>query len=130
MKLKSFLWTSEIITSFCWVVFFLILVAANPQKSSFAIFLLFFVVLFTAVIGTYGLLELRWVMKKRGVDMIRAKIKNAFRHGLMFAFASVGLLFMRGIDVLSAWDAIIFILAIILIEGYFLTKKPITTNYE
>lgn len=130
MKLKSFLWTAEIIISFCWVVFFLILNVVNPQRASGGIFVLFFLLLFVAMAGTWGLLELRLIMKKQGVDMIKKKIFTSLRHGLMFSFIVTGLLFMQGIDVLSSWDAGIFILAVILFEAYFLTKKTTTTNYE
>ncbi len=123
MKLKNFFWTSEIVTSFFWVVFFLVIIFINPNKTNAGTFILFYISLFLAIMGTVSLLELRIILKKRGTEEIKKKTTTSIRHGLMVAFVLVGLLFMEGIDVLTLWDGIILFLAILLIEAYFWSKE-------
>ena len=126
MKLKNFFWQSEVLTSLCWIVFFLVLFFVNPQKADSGIFILFFVSLLFAITGTWGLLEFRFVTKIKGFDGINKKIFSSFRHGFMIAIIISGLIFMQGIEVLTAWDSVVFILAIALFEAYFLTRKGST----
>jgi len=123
MKLKNFFWTGEIVTSFSWIVFFLILIFINPYKADKIVFYLFFLTLFFSVLGTVGLLNLRWFLKRQGTEQIKRKIFTSFRHGIMVAVVLTGLLFMQSIDVLSWWDGVVFVLAVVLIEAYFLTKN-------
>lgn len=128
MKIKGFLLTSEVLTILFWAVFFTILVFINPYKSETVIFILFFTSLALALAGTWGLLEFYLVTKLRGFEEIRNRTFNAFRHGMMFSFVSVGLLFMKGADVLSVWDGVVFVLAIMLFEAYFMTRGNIITE--
>jgi len=130
MKIKGFLWTSEVLTILFWAVFFVVLIFINPYKTATSIFIVFFLSLFLALAGTWGLFELYVVTRARGFEEIRRRTFNAFRHGLMFSAVAVGLLFMKGADVLSAWDGVIFVLAIILFEAYFLTRGNIIANTE
>ena len=125
MKIKGFLLASEVLTIIFWAVFFAILVFIDPYKSATSIFILFFVLLFLALAGSWGLLEFYLVTKYRGFEEIRNRTFNAFRHGIMFSAVTAGLLFMKGADVLSVWDGVIFVLAIILFEAYFMTRGTI-----
>jgi len=128
MKLKNFFWTSETITSFFWVIFFLILFFTEPTKANTVIFVAFFTTLFLAILGTFGLLEFRLTLKYKSSENVKNKMFTAFRHGFMVAVVLVGLLFMEGVDVLTFWDGGIFVLAILLIEGYFLSKDNNIVN--
>lgn len=130
MKLKGFLWVSEVLTSLFWVIFFLILIFIDPYKASAAIFTLFFFSLLMALIGTWGLLEFRITTRIKGMEGMNQKIFTAFRHGVMISLIISGLLFMKGIQVLTLWDGIIFILAIILFEAYFLTRGNIIQSQD
>jgi hypothetical protein len=125
LKIKGFLLTSQILTILFWAVFFAILVFIDPYKAMTGVFVLFFVSLFIAFAGTWGMLEFYLVTKFRGFEEIKARTFNAFRHGFMFSAVAVGLLFMKGADVLSVWDGVIFVLAIILFEAYFMTRGTI-----
>ncbi|MDD5732077.1 MAG: hypothetical protein PHU42_04265 [Patescibacteria group bacterium] len=125
MKIKGFLLTSEVLTIIVWAVFFAIIVFIDPYKSATSIFILFFALLFLALAGSWGLLEFYLVTKYKGFEEIRNRTFNAFRHGIMFSAVATGLLFMKGADVLSVWDGVIFMLAIILFEAYFMTRGTI-----
>jgi len=122
LKLKNFLWTSEVLTILFWAIFFVVVVFIDPYKSITGIFIVFFISLFLALAGTWGLLEFYIITKRRGFEEARKMTFNAFRHGIMFSAVAVGLLFMKGADVLSIWDGVIFVLAIILFEAYFMTR--------
>ncbi len=128
MKLKNFFWTGEILTAFFWVVFFLILNATEPKKAGMFIFVLFYLVLFAAIMGTVGLLEFRLSLKYKGSEKVKNKIFNSSRHGFMTALVLVGILFMRGIDVLTWWDGSVFVAAILLFEAYFMTRGNIVSE--
>lgn len=130
MKIKGFLWTSEILTIFFWAIFFTLLIFINPYKADTGIFVLFFVTLFLALAGTWGLLEFHIATKIKGFEEIKNRTFNAFRHGIMFSAVAVGLLFMKGADVLSIWDGVVFVLAIILFEAYFMTRGNISLNQD
>ena len=125
MKLKNLVWQSEIVTSIFWVVFFMILFFVNPYKAEAGIFVLFFISLLLAFAGTWGILEFRLVTKVKGFDAVNSKVFNSFRHGFMVSLVVSGLLFMQGIEVLTLWDGVIFVLAIILFEAYFLTRSTV-----
>jgi len=122
MKLKRFLWLVEVLSIVFWVVFLLILFFINPYRADANIFILFFVSLLLAIAGTWSVIEFRVKIKVSGPDETNRKIASSFRHGLMVALALSGLLFMRGIDVLSLWEGLVFVLAIILFEAYFMTR--------
>lgn len=130
MKLKNFFWQSEVLTSICWVIFFMIMFFVNPYKAEASIFILFFLSLLFAFAGTWGILEFRIVTKIKGLDGVNRKIFNSFRHGFMVSLAVSGLLFMQGIEVLTLWDGVVFVLAIILFEAYFLTRSTVINESD
>jgi hypothetical protein len=128
MKIKGFLLTSEVLTILFWAIFFIVIIFIDPYKSVTGIFVVFFLTLFLALAGTWGMLEFYIVTKVRGFEEIRKRTFNSFRHGLMFSAVAVGLLFMKGADVLSVWDGVIFVLAIILFEAYFMTRGSVLSE--
>lgn len=130
MKLKNLLWVFEILAIAFWAVFFVILFFTNPNKSDISIFILFFITLFFAFAFSWGLAELYFVTKIRGMEEIKGRSFSAFRHGFMVSMVLSGILFMQGAGVLTLWDGIIFVLAIVLFEAYFLTRNNIVTDTE
>lgn len=125
MNIRTFFWTSEIVVSVIWVLFFLTVVFTNPFKSQVGVFAMFFTTLFCGLSLSWCLLELRMVIKKQGYDLINHKLFNAARHGLMFATICVGLLFMTAVDIFTVFDGLIFMIAVLLIEAYFLARRPV-----
>lgn len=122
MKLKNFLWLLEVLTVVFWVIFLLILFFVNPYKSEANVFILFFVSLLFAFAGTWSIIEFSLKVKFKGMEDVNKKILTSFRHGAMISLVGSGLLFMQGIGVLKFWDGIIFVLAVVLFEAYFLTR--------
>jgi len=108
----------------------MILFFVNPYKADAGIFVLFFISLLFALAGTWGVLEFRIITRTRGFDAIQSKIFSSFRHGFMVSLVISGLLFMQGIEVLTFWDGVVFVLAIVLFEAYFLTRRPRNINSE
>uniref|UniRef100_A0A7C4R4W4 Uncharacterized protein n=1 Tax=candidate division CPR3 bacterium TaxID=2268181 RepID=A0A7C4R4W4_UNCC3 len=125
MKLKNILWIVEILTIVFWAVFFMILLFINPYKADVSVFILFFLMLFFAFAFTWSLVELHLVTRFKGSEEIKSKSFSSFRHGFMVSLVLVGILFMQGAEVLTVWDGVVFVLAIILFEAYFLTRGNI-----
>jgi hypothetical protein len=118
----------EVLTIVFWAVFFMVLFFVNPYKSASSLFVLFFVSIFFAVAGTWGLFEFYIVTKIKGVEEIKSRSFSAFRHGAMVSLVLTGILFMQGAGVLTPWDGVVFMLAIILFEAYFLTRDSMITD--
>ena len=125
MKLKNFLWIVEILTIIFWAIFFMVLFFVNPYKSASSLFVLFFISIFFAVAGSWGLFEFYLVTKIKGLEEVKNRSFAAFRHGIMVSMVLTGILFMQGAGVLTPWDGVIFMLAIILFEAYFLTRGSV-----
>jgi len=125
LKLKNILWIVEILTIVFWAVFFMILLFINPYKADVSVFILFFLMLFFAFAFTWSLVELHLVTRFKGSEEIKSKSFSSFRHGFMVSLVLVGILFMQGAEVLTVWDGVVFVLAIILFEAYFLTRGNI-----
>ena len=123
MKLKKFFWTNEVIVSFLWMLFFVLVNFTNPNKAHPIIFFAFFILFFAALVGTWSLLELRIMVKMQGIERIRHTLLTALRHGVMVGIVVAGILFMRLFDILHLWQGMILVVAIVLLEAYFLTRK-------
>ncbi|MFA7308564.1 MAG: hypothetical protein WC045_00645 [Patescibacteria group bacterium] len=123
MDIKNFFWNSEIFVSFTWVIFFLTLNFTDPRNASVGVLILFFSSLFISILGTFGLLELRFRLKKHGYDTVKRQILTSLRHGIMFGIILVGLLGMTSLHLFKVFDGIVFVTAVLLLEAYFWSKK-------
>ena len=122
MKLKSFIWIVEFLAIVAWAALFMSLFFVNPFKTEAIIFVSFFASLFFALAFSWGLVEFYLVTKIKGVDEMRGRSFAAFRHGAMVSMVVTGMLLMQGAEVLTPWDGVVFLLAIVLFEAYFLTR--------
>ena len=123
MTLRSYLLGMFLSTIVCWIAFGLILYYVNPYNSGALGLLAFYVSLFFASIGTLTIVGfyLRvWFSKN---EILFAHVNPSFRQAILLSIILVGPLVLQGFHLLTWWDGALFVLAVILLEFYFISHK-------
>lgn len=123
MNLRSYLLGMFLSTIVCWVAFGLILYYVNPYNSGPLGLIAFYVSLFFASVGTLTLIGfyLRvWFSKN---EVLFAHVNPSFRQAILLSIILVGSLVLQGFGLLTWWDGALFVLAIVLLEFYFISRK-------
>jgi len=119
MTVKNFLQAIGIATFFCFLCLILIILNINPYRATALGFVLFFLSLFFFLTGIFILLLFFIKIKFIEPGTPIANLISSIRQSFFLSFLLVGLLILKGLRVLDLWNAVLFILAIILIECYF-----------
>jgi hypothetical protein len=123
MRLQSYLLGIGLSSVICWVAFILTVIYISPEASKVLALSSFFVSLFFALAGTFTLVGFFVRTTLSHNELYYANINIAFRQGFFAAFTIISLLGMQALHLLTWWNGILFVIIIILIEFYFLTKK-------
>ena len=123
MTLRSYLTTMIFTTIICWTIFFFVVWTVNPQASNSVGFLLFYISLFLALVGTAAIVGflVRFVGLKR--DLIFRSVKEAFRQSFLFAFLIVASLILLSHDLFSMLNLILLIMGISVLEYFLISNK-------
>ncbi len=123
MKLQQTLFSLFSVTLLAFGGWLTILFNVDPTKADRFIFLSLYASLFLFIAGvtTFAGFWLRVLLSNR--EVIYSNFAPALRQGTFIAAASVGLLFLQSLRVLSLIDAGAFLLAIFLLELFFRAKK-------
>lgn len=107
-------------TMFAWFAWALILMNTSPKEAGLAGFLIFYVTLAVALIGTMTLIGtlVRIYLFRRPVP--GREIRTAFRHGILFALVAIGSLALSAAGDFQPWYLIVFIAVATLVEYFFL----------
>ena len=122
MTLRSYLLGMFLSTIICWIAFGLILFYVNPYNTNAVGLVAFYVSLFFASIGTLTLVGfyLRvWFSKN---EILFAHVNPSFRQAILLSVILVGSLVLQAFKLLTWWDGALFVLSIVLIEFYFLSR--------
>lgn len=122
MTLRSYLLGMFLSTIVCWLAFGLILFYVNPYNSGALGLIAFYVSLFFASIGTLTLIGfyLRvWFSKN---EILFAHVNPSFRQAILLSIILVGSLVLQAFRLLTWWDGALFVLSIVLIEFYFISR--------
>lgn len=122
MKTKIYLFILFCITLFSLGFFILILFNTNPYQEDILTISAFFASLFIFIAGLLTLIGFYTRVKMSNNEIFYSNFKPSLRQALLISFAMVGVLILNSLDVLTWWDAIMFILSIILLELYFQNK--------
>lgn len=109
-------------TIVCWIAFGLILFYVNPYNTNALGLVAFYVSLFFASVGTLTLVGfyLRvWFSKN---EILFAHVNPSFRQAILLSIILVGSLVLQSFKMLTWWDGALFVLCIVLIEFYFLSR--------
>jgi hypothetical protein len=123
MKLKQALFSLFSITLLAFGGWLTVLFNVDPFKADRFVFVALYASLFLFTMGilTFIGFGLRILLSNR--EVIYAHFPIALRQGTLLAFALIGLLFLQSLRVLSAVDAVAFLLAILLLELFFRGSK-------
>jgi len=124
MTLKQYLTFMGVTTLICWAVWVLTIFYFDPTLADGASFLLFYVSLFAAIVGTISVLGFlfQWrVMKME--DVAFRYVRRTFRRGVIYASFIVLMLMLAAASLLTWWNATILILLLAFIEGVIFSKR-------
>lgn len=122
MTLRSYLLGMFLSTIVCWLAFGLILFYVNPYNSGALGLIAFYISLFFASIGTLTLIGfyLRvWFSKN---EILFAHVNPSFRQAILLSIILVGSLVLQAFHLLTWWDGALFVLSIVLVEFYFISR--------
>jgi len=109
-------------TLLCFVSWALIVVYVNPATNLVGV-ILFYLSLFFFLTSffTLGGFYLRRKISKNNIEFTQAG--DSFRQGVFFSLIFVGMLVLQSFEMLTLWNAGLFIIGIGLLEFYFVSRK-------
>ena len=122
MSLKRYLLLMLLATILCWLAFAVVIIYINPQETGFIGFLLFYISLFLALVGTFALIGFFiriWLV----TQPIFRQVIIAFRQAIWFACLVVFCLILQSQELLTWWTTVLFIALLAFIESFFLFGK-------
>ncbi|MBU1118388.1 hypothetical protein KKH43_00730 [Patescibacteria group bacterium] len=123
MTLKRYLLGIAISTLFCVAAFFLVLVYIDPADTGIVGFVCFYLSLFFSFVGLFTLIGFYLRIWFSGNEIIFAHVAPSFRQAIFFAIIIVGSLMLQSFRLLTWWDALLFVLSIILLEFFFMSRS-------
>lgn len=121
LRLYLFSLYSVLILSAGLVAF--IIINVNPFESPFWMLLIFYAAVFLLVTSFFSLLGFYLKVRVSNREVIFAHLLPTLRQSMIIALAVTGLLFFQQIRVLNWWVAILFVLAVAMLELFFRAKK-------
>lgn len=128
MTTKTFLWGMRFITLFALIGFVFLLIYTSPYKSQHSEQLMVLnivlldVTLFFFLTGAFTLMLFNLRKKATGNEIISAHLGISFRQGVFLSLMVIALLVLQGFRILTWWDGLLAMGAIMMVELYFLAK--------
>lgn len=123
MSLKRYLTLMSLITLVCWIAWLVVIFYMSPEESNVLVFLLFYLSLFFALMGTFSLIGFFirvWFSKD---PVIFRHLGISFRQAVWFSILLTGTLILQGSGFLRWWNVLLLILFLVIIEFFFLSRK-------
>ncbi len=119
MTLKGYLTTMIIGSLICWACWIFVIFIVNPEQTNWIGFLLFYLSLFLALIGTASILGflIRFVILKQ--ELVFRLVKDAFRQSFLFAFLIIASLYLLSHNLFS-WTNLFFLVIGLSVFEFFL----------
>ena len=125
MSLKKYLIIMFSMTLVCWIAWLFVLYFMDPLGAGSVGFLLFYMSLFFASLGTFSLLGFFirvWFSKEQ---VIFRHLGIATRQSLWFSGLIVLTLILQASEFLQWWSIVLLIIFMTLLEFFFLSRKVI-----
>ena len=106
-----------------------IIININPFQSPFWMILVFYLSFFLFWTSLFSLIVYYLKVSNSNREVIFAHLLPTLRQAMILSLALTGLLFLQQIRVLNWWVAILYILAVLMLEFFFKSKKPIRNSY-
>lgn len=121
LRLYKFgLFSTLCLAGFLWL---LLLMSVNPNQAPFWIIILFYLTLFIIFTSIITLVSYNLKVKANNKEVIYSQIGPSLRQSALLSIIFIGFLFLEQIKVLNWWVAGMLIIAIVLIELYYRSKK-------
>jgi len=125
MTLRSYIIIMLTATLLCWSAFAFVLFNVNPEITNWLGFLLFYMSLFLALVGTGALVGfvIRFVGLKR--ELAFRSVRDAFRQSFLFSFLITAVLFLLSKNLFSWLNLALLIIGLSVLEFFLLSySKP------
>lgn len=128
MSLTVYLWGIRLFTLLSLCAWLGIVVAVDPTKSGVAGVVLFFTSLFAFTLGVMTLLITSVYRRVLGATSAAHHLGGAFRQAFLLSVFSVGIVFFQKEKILTWWDALLLLAAVLIIE--FSLRKIFSYNEQ
>ena len=120
MDLKKFLLSMSFATLLCWFGFLTVIISISPNEIGPLTFLLFYLILALAVIGTLTIIGflIRKLFNKN--ELAFEHVIVSFRQAIWLSLILIISLYLQSKQLLAWWNAILLILGLGLIEFFYL----------
>ncbi len=121
MTLRFYLIIMSLATLVCWLSWFYILWIVNPWLTNWAGFLLFYLSLFSALIGTIAIIGffIRFIGLKH--ELAFHSVKNAFRQSFLFSFFIIMILFLLSQELFSWLNVFFLVIGLSVLEFFIIS---------
>lgn len=123
MTLRAYLWLTGLASLIALVSFSAILWFFSPENIGGLVLVLFFLSLFMALCGFFGLLTFYFRHRRHKNKPAIYFLGISFREGTLLSILLIGFLAMRFFQIFYWWTALIFLIIIIAIEMTFLYNE-------
>lgn len=106
-----------------WIGWLLVWLRMDPFGSTVLAVTLFFLSLFIALSSTLALIGYYLRLMFRRNEIFYEHIIISLRQGMLLSFFVCGSLGFQKFKVLNWWNALLFLVTIMLVEAYFLSKE-------
>lgn len=123
MTLRKYLLLMSVVALICWAGFVAVVNFINPQNAGMLGFVMFYGILFLATVTTLSvfgfMLRSRILRGELAFRQVAITFRQAFWFGLLVTVA----LWMQARDVLTWWNLLLLIIALSVLEFFFLSLK-------
>jgi len=123
MTLRQLLIIISIGTAICWATWLMVVINIDPTTSEMFGFLLFYMCLFCALLGSFFLATFVWrkIFNKNSIEY--QIVGTSFRQSFSFGILVILMLMLKSHDLLTWWNMLMVIAGLTLIEFFFLSFK-------
>ncbi|MBI2427025.1 MAG: hypothetical protein HYV34_04210 [Candidatus Kerfeldbacteria bacterium] len=125
MKLKTFVVFMILATVVCWATWFLVLSQIDPDTSGFIGHFAFYISLFFALVGTFGLLGflIRYLTQSKTIPF--RHIRVSIRQSMLFSLLLVAALLLQGQRFLTWYNILFLVAGLTIFEFFFVSKETV-----
>ncbi len=130
MTLRAYLILMIITTLICWTAFCFVLLTVNPEITNWIGFLLFYLSLFLALVGSAAIIGflIRFVGLKR--ELAFNSVKEAFRQSFLFALLIVVALFLLSKDLFTWINLGLLVIGLSVLEFFLISYSKSLANQD